>query len=75
MLNNFGQVHALLLTDNNKNMLTLGALADFLGGNRERDLAKVVSQAKDFYHEAQRLRDHGGFSEKELKNVSDFLKM
>jgi len=60
-------------------MLTLGALADFLGCNRdpysERDLDKMVSQSKDFYHEAQRLRDRGRFSEKELKNVSDFLKM
>jgi len=79
VLSNFGQVLVLLLTDNNKDMLTLGILSDFLGGNREpyseRDLDKVSSQAKDFYHEAQRLRDHGGFSEKELKNLCDFLKI
>ena len=40
-----------------------------------RDLAKVVSQAKDFHHEAQRLHDRGGFSKKKLKNLGEFLRM
>jgi len=56
VLNNFGQVLALLLADNNKDMLSLGVLADFLSGNRGhysvRGLDKVASQAKDLYHEA-----------------------
>lgn len=77
IIDNFGKVLALLLTDRNSDVLALGVLADFVRGNRdpysERDLDKVISQARDFYYEATRLPNRDGFAEKELKNLADFL--